>query len=461
MADPTPARRTALQTFQDRDIMPTWMNSEELSTQLTREIRERAFFSSKVKDVRILQKFYDETEAVLNGEYDEATAIARTRNWLLDEYGYKPEPGKEGGLEDLSSLERLSVIFRTNVDMARGYSAWLHQMQVRRTYPAQRMVRVAERMEPRDWDVRWEAAYAATNETPGAHPTDKVAPIDHPIWTQLSRFSNPYPPFDFNSGMGVKPVGREEAQKLELLPIPKPKEPAPKGSPDNPIPLPSPGADREPAAPVPSFNETAEASLEEINRPELREQLSKDLGGLARIDGNRILMTDPNGTRPMTAAALKAVWDSPMPEGFTDLPQRAALDRWDGGRTEVSPDDSFHLLRLFSRIETLDAPGSVWRVFSASAEWLAQLAIGVAIAIPAAIIGWAFAEDKAATHDDIEAPEGWSVSMKVTPSGKAIDVRDIRPGKPGFVYVGGLAFIIERMERDEENKRVTLTVREA
>jgi hypothetical protein len=44
-----------------------------------------------------------------------------------------------------------------------------------------------------------------------------IARKDSPIWEELSRFHTPYPPFDFNSGMWVKDVSREEAVGFGIL----------------------------------------------------------------------------------------------------------------------------------------------------------------------------------------------------------------------------------------------------
>ena len=41
--------------------------------------------------------------------------------------------------------------------------------------------------------------------------------LTSPIWRKLSRFDLDYPPFDFNSGMGVDPVDYEEARRHGLV----------------------------------------------------------------------------------------------------------------------------------------------------------------------------------------------------------------------------------------------------
>lgn len=44
-----------------------------------------------------------------------------------------------------------------------------------------------------------------------------VALNDSPIWTALSRFDLPYPPYDYNSGMGRRPVSWDDARRLGLV----------------------------------------------------------------------------------------------------------------------------------------------------------------------------------------------------------------------------------------------------
>ena len=44
-----------------------------------------------------------------------------------------------------------------------------------------------------------------------------VALKTSPIWTALSRFGRPWPPFDYGSGMGLEDVDRTEAEDLNLL----------------------------------------------------------------------------------------------------------------------------------------------------------------------------------------------------------------------------------------------------
>ena len=62
-----------------------------------------------------------------------------------------------------------------------------------------------------------------------------------PIWSAISRFGNPYPPFDYNSGMGVDDVSYDEALKLGVLPSKHYQPPE--------------------ESPIKSFNDKVEASM--------------------------------------------------------------------------------------------------------------------------------------------------------------------------------------------------------
>ena len=85
-------------------------------------------------------------------------------------------------------------------------------------FPAQELIRLWEPQggpqARRDWAQRWIDAGGISR---GGR---MIAPKDSPIWTHpaLSRFGHPYPPFDYNSGMGLEDVARDEAEDLGVIP---------------------------------------------------------------------------------------------------------------------------------------------------------------------------------------------------------------------------------------------------
>ena len=109
---------------------------------------------------------------------------------------------------------RQRLILETNVNKAAGY-AWHESVKHSTVLPAQRLVRKGRRMQPRDWQTRWRNAWASLppEERRKAHATEMVALVNCEIWRVLSRWGDPYPPFDYNSGMD-----RESARKLGLEP---------------------------------------------------------------------------------------------------------------------------------------------------------------------------------------------------------------------------------------------------
>ena len=79
-------------------------------------------------------------------------------------------------------------------------------------FPAQEFTRIAHRRNQRqDWPQRWAKAGGKT------YGGRMIALKDDPVWERLSVFGNPFPPFDWGSGMGVLDVDRKTAIQLGLV----------------------------------------------------------------------------------------------------------------------------------------------------------------------------------------------------------------------------------------------------
>ena len=78
------------------------------------------------------------------------------------------------------------------------------------------MLRLMERKQKRDWAARWRQAYKKVNGE-GALQSPCIALKTSPIWTALSAFGHPYPPFDWGSGMDVRDVSAGRAIELGLI----------------------------------------------------------------------------------------------------------------------------------------------------------------------------------------------------------------------------------------------------
>lgn len=196
------------------------------------EIRDRAFFSAQVESERILaeaqrrimQRVKLERDRIEDGgRVMERTRFIEEMGDLLEELGYQPDPEKKGTLQDLSSAGRLGLIWKMQLDQAHGHAAWKTGMDadILEAFPAQELVRDMDRMERRDWPQLWRDAEGVFYGEPGVDypsaPGRMIALKTDPIWTAISRFGTPWPPYDWGSGMGLRDVPRDEAVALGLL----------------------------------------------------------------------------------------------------------------------------------------------------------------------------------------------------------------------------------------------------
>jgi hypothetical protein len=212
--------KEALDIARARTLLPTSLGTSGLQ-KLSADIRERSLFSAKVRTVEHLSVLRSGTDELTAGTLDLASARLSVKQFLT-RTGYVAPKGKEGGLQDFSSDQRINLQLLTNVQQAQGYGWWQQGQDetILDAFPAQEFLRVEARDNPRsDWADRWDYARLNTN-TKGATAAGSgrmVALKDHPIWVKLSRFGTPYEPFDFNSGMGVEDVSREDAMGLGII----------------------------------------------------------------------------------------------------------------------------------------------------------------------------------------------------------------------------------------------------
>lgn len=210
--------QNALAALAKRGLLPTTANSAQLAG-LPAALRDEAFFSSKVTDARVLQAAYDCVAAILQPEgraAGESMDTARAREEirrLLKSIGYMPEDGKAGTIEDLSSEARLNLIIDHNVAADRGRGAWMETQDddVLDMWPCQEFYRAEERMRPRNWRARWIAAGGSI------YAGRMIARKDDPVWIGINRFGVPWMPADYNSGMDVRDVDRDEAVSLGVI----------------------------------------------------------------------------------------------------------------------------------------------------------------------------------------------------------------------------------------------------
>lgn len=235
-------------------------------------LRERAMFSARTTNAAYLQDIADRVTRIVNPQtvirdgrpVTEGMTIADARAELkeiLKGIGYDPGD-KAGGIQDLSSDRRLNLILKQNVESAQGYGNWL-QGQAEGAldeFPAQELFRAEDREEPRDWPTRWMQA-GGEIFTGGR----MIALKTDPIWTAISEFGTPWPPFDYNSGMWVRDVDRDTSEELGLI---RPGEAVASGA-------------------VPAFNADLQASAKGLS-PELLASLEQSFGSQVVITGDAI-----------------------------------------------------------------------------------------------------------------------------------------------------------------------------
>lgn len=208
----------AVKKFGARSVVASKLRTAEWE-KVPLHLRERALFSAGVDHARFLsttqQKLKDaiglRREQVARGEavVDRSSFIGSLRRLAITE---GLGTGK-GGLTDVASRARLGLIFDTQLRMAQGFAQRKIAIDpdVLDAFPAQELVREEDRKVPRDWESRWTAAGGElVNGRMVALKTD-------PVWTKISRFGTPWPPFDFGSGMGLDDVSRAEAEQLGLI----------------------------------------------------------------------------------------------------------------------------------------------------------------------------------------------------------------------------------------------------
>jgi hypothetical protein len=83
------------------------------------------------------------------------------------------------------------------------------------------LIREIETEVQRNWKERWAKAAEGTPEN-GRNDSEYIARKDHPIWQRLGSLwedslGNPFPPFAWDSGMGVEEIDRDEAMGVGVI----------------------------------------------------------------------------------------------------------------------------------------------------------------------------------------------------------------------------------------------------
>ncbi len=305
------------------------------------QIRERAFFMAGVDNARILSAFQHVAHEIAAGRMSLPEGRRKLREFLAA-IGYEPAADDVGTLKDLTSRRRLDVALQTNADLAAGWAqrkAGLLDI----ANPGQELYRAKQARVPRDWASRWAEAAAAVNWEGVARGGQMVALKTSPIWVELSRFGYPYPPFDFNSGMWVRPVSDDDCEALGLL-------------------VDEEWLDKQLAAAEEGLNEGTEADCSDMSAEVLAE-LDRALGSVGEIVDGVARMRDVNGTTPYTAEEVAEVVGSDTPEGVPNV-QRDAAELWDEEGADGMPDEAKEAMRkLLERTKPEDGVEELQKTF--------------------------------------------------------------------------------------------------
>ncbi len=337
-----PFSRTDEAYLRRKKNFPTDLTTREMQL-LDAQLRERMFWSATVNNARVVQNMHAVSNALASGKISMSDAHL-TISKMLQKTGYKPADSVKGSIRDLTTTRRLNLILQTNLEMARGYAHHAEAQEDLDLYPCQELIRIRNSRVPRDWKLRWQASGGKL------YNGRMIAEINSPIWKNISRFDLPYPPFDFNSGMGVMPVRRDEAIKLGVISADNVQE----------------------RKELPSMNENLEAKIENVTS-ELKAKISEQLQGLAQWQGDKLVFTDPNGTKPYSDTAIVDVLKNKITAniygaGVDPNHQRNALIEWTKNsnyiKNHTTTDKAYHFGRLLNRIEPMNSSEEIYRGMS-------------------------------------------------------------------------------------------------
>lgn len=247
------------------------------------ELRDRAFWMARVEEERILAAAQRRIMQAIRQERDGSDRLMDRGRFVVEmqailrDLGYRPDPAKRGGVQDLSSSMRLTQVWRMNLDMAQNYAAWKsrqNDVSLLRA-PAQELIRVESRIERRLWSKIWYDNGGLFYGAPGPDypdaPGRMIALVTDPIWRKISRFNVPWPPYDWGSGMGLRSIRRREALTLSTKDGRRLLRES--DAPQKPISVP--------------FNSGLKSSVKGVPEPG-RERLRSDFGDAIRFDGDTI-----------------------------------------------------------------------------------------------------------------------------------------------------------------------------
>ncbi len=271
------------------------------------ELRDNAFFSSRIESAQFLQRAQDALGDFIAGNrqtLDDGQTMLATGSraaFVSQMQDFLTRNGVQrttGGLTDITSEARLGLIFDVKTQQAQDFGYWLQGMNpaLLDEFPAMRFIRVMDVQEPR-------LAHAPHE--------DQVYLKTDPIWWLVINkdFGVPWGPWGWGCGHDVEDVDRDEAESLHLL-RPGQKVSVPAGM-----------------KKFMSLNRNLQASTKNL-APELVDKLKKEFGERVVIEGERIRWLGQPGADigdPVTSQDKTALVKYTSPQGSSDTINLALL----------------------------------------------------------------------------------------------------------------------------------------
>jgi hypothetical protein len=212
----------ALDAAAVKSLLPTSGRTRDLQ-QLETPLKRRALWSATVESIDSLEAIATGVQSILEGTADQAS-VSLDLLKVIKSQGYEPAPENVGGLQDVSSFARRSLILETQVAIARG-AGWREQgMQadVLDEYPAMELFRASWPRGGPDAERSWANRWARVGGQ--FYGSRMIALKTDPIWQQLGNpnifpdaLGNDFAPFAFSSGMRTRDIDRDQAESLGLI----------------------------------------------------------------------------------------------------------------------------------------------------------------------------------------------------------------------------------------------------
>lgn len=204
----------AIAKLGDQSIVGSTFTSSEWSD-LPLELRDNAFFSSRIESAQFLSRAQGALGDFLaghrttaeNGELMLATGsraafVSQMQDFLAKEGVLRTT----GGLTDIASEKRLGLIFDVKTRQAQDFGFWKQGMNedVLNEFPAMRFIRIRDVHEPRQLHERFQ---------------DQVYLKTDPIWwLEINHdFGVPWGPWGWGCGHDTEDVDRDETEELGLM----------------------------------------------------------------------------------------------------------------------------------------------------------------------------------------------------------------------------------------------------